>query len=219
MQSCSNVLRIRTSTHKLGAEIVQPLTIHDCHYLFGCSSCPRFGLWEPLRLGSWVLSPCPHSFLSIFFLSSTTECSGHISYFLCPGPGIMRFSKEPSFLLLVKGSDRPRVILLHFEVWESLVACRRAQTRIRTQLCPFLDEWDSISYLISIGLFLSLLNGDHATDLLGWSSGLSDTLQKVCSTAPGGSLKSSGELSVVGEPLLEAQAQITSFHLENGQDL
>lgn len=39
---------------------IPQIIIHYYHYLFCCSNCPRFGQWETLKTGSWVLFACPY---------------------------------------------------------------------------------------------------------------------------------------------------------------
>ena len=87
--------------HKVKNSFLLLMIVCYCHYLFWCSSCPRFGFWLPLPARS-VFSHVPFS----TYLLYGTRCIG--SYCISPlQPWRWLCLWRAQFLLLEKGVWKP----------------------------------------------------------------------------------------------------------------
>lgn len=77
------------------------------HYSFCYLNYPCFDHWGLFQDGFCVFLMWPCRLLSTSLLSSATRCSRFVLYVSFPGPGIDCSSREPQFILLVNGIQKP----------------------------------------------------------------------------------------------------------------
>ena len=99
-----------TDIYKYGIMDIQFLDYNTALSLFFCcSDCSIFGYWEFFQVGSCIFMTHSHLFLFRFFLTfwyHTVLQAHHVFPF--PGLKISHFSKEPWFLSLENGIQKPR---------------------------------------------------------------------------------------------------------------
>lgn len=79
--------------------------VHDYH-LFCCLTYSRFGSWETLYTGSFVLLLCSHHFLSAFLIFATQNGFGPSFFFSLPTPwNYPRTSGSSFWKMILRSQD------------------------------------------------------------------------------------------------------------------
>lgn len=80
------------------------------YYLFRFPEQPRFGQWELLQAGFDILLTLLCRFLHTSILFGIRRCPKYVLYIPIFSPGVSHFSKDPWFLLVGNGIQKPRSV-------------------------------------------------------------------------------------------------------------